>query len=115
MLTRVGGAHSDDETGYVGPGMVATLSLSPGLDRTFRIKPKAKGSRSRFARIDAPLTHGTCLFMMGRVSPGKKVDSFQENYTHGIPPLGKRALSKLKPGMTVERISLTARFKAAML
>lgn len=103
------GDHSDDETNYVGPGMVATLSISPGLDRTFRIKPKKKSPKVP-PRVDAPLAHGTCVFMMGKVNPGKDVDSFQDNYTHGIPELGKRALSSATG--SIERISLTARFKA---
>ena len=62
------GAHSDDETGLDGKGVV---SISYGSERIFRIRDKFE----RTIICDEPTTHGGILHMGG---------TFQKLYTHEI-------------------------------
>lgn len=77
-------AHSDDETGLDGIGVVA---ISYGAERIFRIRHK----NDKSIICDEPTTHCGILHMGG---------NFQKLYTHEIPPQKK---------ITESRISFTFR------
>jgi len=78
------GAHSDDETGLDGIGVVA---ISYGAERNFRIRNK----NDKTIICNEPTTHCGILHMGG---------NFQKLYTHEIP---------MQKKITESRISLTFR------